>query len=159
VLFAIRDLPHTIVERRRPQRERVVRPLLEDMVAGGFIPLADTANEIVLGMVGEPWKIVRPRFVHVDAAEFKGLADPTLARVAFNFTLEDASGGTMLATETRVRVPDVRARRSFLRYWFVIRRGSELIRILLLRAAARKALALGTRAIGDAETTTSGGAP
>lgn len=160
VLFAIRGLPHMIVERRLPRRAQAARPLLQEMVGGGFVLLADAPNEMVLGLVGQPWKVVHPRLVPVaTAAQFKGLSDPTLARIAVNFTLEETAEGTMLATETRVRVPDARARRCFRRYWFFIRRGSGLIRILWLRATARKAVAWATSddtrtpELGDSEST------
>jgi hypothetical protein len=47
--------------------------------------------------------------------------------------------GRGLTTETRVHVADPAARRKFGRYWRVIRPFSGLIRILMLRAAKRKA--------------------
>ncbi len=50
-----------------------------------------------------------------------------------------ASAPSSLSTETRVHVADPPARRKFRRYWFVIRPFSGLIRILLLRAARRRA--------------------
>jgi hypothetical protein len=166
VLFAIRGLPHLIAERRLPPRAQIARPILTDMVAAGFVLLADTPNEVVLGLAAQPWKIVHPRLVPVaTAAEFKDLPDPTLARIAVNFTIDETADGTVLATETRVRVPDARARRCFLRYWFFIRWGSGLIRILWLRAAARKAVAWATidgthsPALGDSESTTAKGLP
>jgi hypothetical protein len=49
-------------------------------------------------------------------------------------------GAASLSTETRVHVADPVARRSFRRYWFVIRPFSGLIRILFLRAARRRAV-------------------
>jgi hypothetical protein len=55
-----------------------------------------------------------------------------------DFRIADAH----LSTETRVHVADPAARRKFRRYWFVIRPFSGLIRILLLRAARRRAEAL-----------------
>jgi hypothetical protein len=44
-----------------------------------------------------------------------------------------------LTTETRVHVGDPTARRKFRRYWLLIRPFSGLIRILILRAAKRRA--------------------
>jgi membrane protein implicated in regulation of membrane protease activity len=44
-----------------------------------------------------------------------------------------------LTTETRVRVDDPRSRRRFARYWRVIRPFSGLTRVLVLRAAKRRA--------------------
>jgi len=48
-------------------------------------------------------------------------------------------GSGSLTTETRVHVADGVARRRFARYWRVIRPFSRLTRILLLRAAKRRA--------------------
>jgi hypothetical protein len=46
------------------------------------------------------------------------------------------------ATETRVHVPDPVSRRRFSLYWRVIRPFRRLIRMLLLRAAKRRAKAV-----------------
>lgn len=152
LLFAIRALP-ALLFGRVSRQPAVVRPLLDDMVAGGFVLLADTPREIVVGLAGQPWKLIHPRMERVaNARELQQLEDPTLARIVMNLSLETVPGGTMLATETRVRVPDVRSRRRFLRYWFCIRLGSGLIRILWLRAAARKAMAM-TAATGSPAVT------
>jgi hypothetical protein len=48
-------------------------------------------------------------------------------------------GAGSLTTETRAHVGDRVARRKFARYWLVIRPFSGLTRILLLRAAKRRA--------------------
>lgn len=45
----------------------------------------------------------------------------------------------MLSTETRVHVPDPVSRRKFARYWRIVRPFSGLIRLLVLRAAKRRA--------------------
>ena len=50
-----------------------------------------------------------------------------------------AIGTAVLSTETRVHVADPAARRKFRRYWFVVRPFSGVIRILLLRAARKRA--------------------
>jgi hypothetical protein len=47
-----------------------------------------------------------------------------------------------LTTETRVHVPDPVSRRKFERYWRVVRPFSGLIRVLVLRAAKRRAEAV-----------------
>ena len=44
-----------------------------------------------------------------------------------------------LETTTRVHVPDHAARRSFARYWLVVRPFSGAIRLALLRAVRRRA--------------------
>ena len=53
---------------------------------------------------------------------------------------EPGAGRCLLSTETRVHVKDPAARRSFRRYWFVIKPFSGLTRILFLRAVRAQAL-------------------
>src|SRR5207245_10189624 len=62
------------------------------------------------------------------------------ATAVWNFTVDDApSGSVRLATETRIRCVDAVARRRFRPYWAVVRLGSSLIRISMLRAIAQEA--------------------
>ena len=60
-------------------------------------------------------------------------------RVAMDFRLVPDGAGTRLSTETRVLATGPRAKRVFGLYWAVIRAGSGLIRVELLRAVARRA--------------------
>ena len=60
------------------------------------------------------------------------------AEPAARATVGFRAGDGVLATETRVRVPDASARR-FRRYWFVVRPFSGLIRNRVLLAAKRRA--------------------
>ena len=57
------------------------------------------------------------------------------ASALMDLRIEDGT----LSTETRVHIPDPAARRKFRRYWRAIRPFSGLIRILVLRAAKRRA--------------------
>lgn len=142
VLVAIRGLPILLFAKGAAPKPESTPPLLAAMAAGGFVSLADTPTEIVMGLVGEPWKLVRPTKIRLaDAEEFRRFNDPHFAKIGFNFTLEEIDGGTRLTTETRVRIVDPVARRKFLWYWFFIRGGSGLIRRFMLRAVARKAVA------------------
>ena len=86
--------------------------------------LADVPGTgIVLSLEGQFW---RPRG--------RGGDEPPATAVV-DFRAEDGR----LTTETRVHVPDPVSRRKFARYWRVIRPFSGLTRILLLRAAKRRA--------------------
>ncbi|HSI97482.1 MAG TPA: hypothetical protein VK926_03900, partial [Gaiellaceae bacterium] len=76
---------------------------------------------------GEP----RPKTVE----EFVAFDRPDVAKAVIDFRVEPS----LLSTETRVHVPDPGSRRKFRRYWLVIRPFSGLIRILMLRAARRRA--------------------
>lgn len=112
---------------------------------GGELPgvvLEDVPGEgIVLGLTGQFWRVLggqrdpaRPR----TAEEFLAYARPDTCKAVIDFRVGERS----LATETRVHVADPASRRKFRRYWRVIRPFSGLIRILLLRAARRRAEAL-----------------
>jgi hypothetical protein len=124
--------------------DRVVRWLLRlrgirasttiaELPAGlGFAELERRATSIVAGGCGTPW---RPRGGTRPFAD----AAPGTVRMAIAFWAEPAPVGSVLATETRVAAIDVRARRSFARYWRLIRPFSGLIRRRWLRAGARRA--------------------
>jgi hypothetical protein len=85
--------------------------------------LEDVPGEgVVLSLTGQFWRLHR-----------RGPEPPATAVVDFRAPHEG------LATETRVHVPDPVSRRRFRRYWRVIRPFSGLIRVLVLRAAKRRA--------------------
>ena len=67
--------------------------------------------------------------------DFLTFAEPGYAKMALSYRLENG----LLTTETRVRLTDADAHRSFRRYWLVIRPFSGLIRRAWLRAIARRA--------------------
>jgi hypothetical protein len=108
---------------------------------GGELPgvvLEDAPGEgLVLGLTGQFWKLLggerdpaRPR----TAEEFLAYERADTCKAVIDFRVAPGS----LSTETRVHVADPRARRSFRRYWRVIRPFSGLIRIQLLRAARKR---------------------
>jgi hypothetical protein len=111
----------------------------------GAVVVADRpGRELAVGLVGQFWRPrggngTRPR----TQEEFARFDRPGWAKAVMAFEIEPSDGGSHLATETRVRVPDPAARRRFRRYWLVVRPFSGLIRILLLRAAKRRAEAAG----------------
>lgn len=128
------------------------RPLLDVATQTGFLPLADVPgedpnSEIVFGtlMIAPPgW---RPS-AKPTAEGYRTLANsgrPGFALVAMNFRLADcavppqSAPCTLLTTETRVYATDALSRRRFGRYWRVIYPGSSLIRMMWLRAVAKKA--------------------
>ena len=104
------------------------------------VVLEDVPGEgIVLGLTGQFWRLRRnldpagPR----TADDFIAYSRPDVCKAVIDLRV----GRSSLSTETRVRVADPAARRKFRRYWFVVRPFSGLIRILLLRAARRRAMA------------------
>jgi hypothetical protein len=85
--------------------------------------LEDVPGEgIVFSLAGQFWQL-----------RGRGSGAPATAVVDFR-----AVPG-QLSTETRVRVPDPASRRKFARYWRLVRPFSGLIRLLVLRAAKRRA--------------------
>jgi hypothetical protein len=86
--------------------------------------LADVPGEgVVLELGGRFWRLR------------EGGADEAPASAVIDFRVEPGR----LTTETRVHVDDPASRRRFARYWRVIRPFSGLTRILVLRAAKRRA--------------------
>jgi peroxiredoxin len=99
----------------------------DDSVLATMVPratvLEDAPGEgIVLSVTGQFWRV-----------RGSGPEPPATAVVEFR-----AAPGK-LTTETRVHVPDPVSRRKFARYWRIVRPFSGLIRVLVLRAAKRRA--------------------
>jgi hypothetical protein len=141
LLFSIRAIPARLTRRTgRPQPLDV--PLLEEALRRGFGVLGEErGDELVVGMIGQPWKLVvgeTRRFQGPE--EFVAFAEPGFVKAAMNFRFEHDGSGTRLTTETRVLAMDPDTRRRFRRYWLVIRPGSGLTRRSWLRAAERHAV-------------------
>lgn len=138
VLAAVRSLPELAVRRRGTTVRD--RPLVGQAQAAGFTVLHDApGEELVLGLIAQMW---RPGGQVVRAgtpAEFTGFTEPGFVRAAMDVRLTPVDGGTLVATETRVRATDADARRAFGRYWRVVAPFSGLIRVLLLRGIATRA--------------------
>jgi hypothetical protein len=111
---------------------------------GGELPgvvLDDAPGQgIVLGLTGQFWRLRGGRDANrpTTADGFLAYARPDVCKAVIDFRV----GKNRLSTETRVHVGDAAARRRFRRYWLVIRPFSGLIRILILRAARKRAEAL-----------------
>ena len=96
--------------------------VLDTMVPRARV-LEDVPGEgIVLTLSGQFWRL-----------RGRGEEEPAIAVIDFR-----ARPGR-LTTETRVHVPDPGSRKKFARYWRVVRPFSGLIRVLVLRAARRRA--------------------
>jgi hypothetical protein len=138
--ISICDIP---VARALWRVRRLGRPYgdLQKPFVGGELPgvvLEDVPEEgIVLGLTGQFWRLLgsRDRDKPRTADEFLAFTRPDTCKAVIDFRV----GRSSLSTETRVHVGDPAARRKFRLYWFVVRPFSGLIRILLLRAARRRA--------------------
>ena len=116
------------------------RPQWEQMLESGFVSLVEEEDEIVLGYAGQPWKLAGGSQPGVSSAEeWERFSAPSYVKAAMSFRAEEAEGGALLTTETRVLATDEASRRRFGRYWRVIRPGSGVIRRSWLRAAAHRA--------------------
>ena len=97
-------------------------PIVATMVPRATV-LEDVPGEgIVLTLSGQFWR-------------WRGRGPEGAATAVVDFRAERG----VLATETRVHVPDPVSRRKFVRYWRVIKPFSGLIRSQVLRAAKRRA--------------------
>lgn len=119
------------------------------VTAMGFCILAeDPGHEVVLGIIGPFWRLtgnLRP----CDPASFQELLQPGLAKAAWNFAVASRKGVTMLSTETRISCADPASLRRFRLYWLFVRPWSGLIRILVLRAIAARAVTVAAAAQGE----------
>ena len=137
ILFALRSLPAILGRRGRLPAVKD-EPLLEQMLAFGFVPLAEDPHELVVGYVGQPWKVAGGTMPRISGAdEFRAFDHSGFAKAVMNFRAEPGAR-TTLATETRILLTDPESRRRFARYWRVIRPGSGTIRRVWLNAAKKR---------------------
>ncbi len=141
LLFSLRELPWRLS--RRGRRSPGLGLTLEGLVKAGFIPLAqDPPRELVLGLVGRPWR-PDPDPQRLTPAQFASFGRVGYVKVASNLTAEPLNRGrSLLCTETRIQCLGHEAKRGFRRYWTIIRPFSGLIRRQWLALAARQAEAL-----------------
>ncbi len=142
LLFALRALPARLKGHRGRQLTGTT-PVLEQVLRGGFVLLAEDADrELVLGTVGQFWKLTgQPDCKLADARAFLAFDQPGYVKAAMNFRVDARLDhhGTKVFTETRVHAIDSEARRKFARYWRVVHPGSALIRRMWLRGIKRRA--------------------
>lgn len=137
-LFALRSLP-ALLTRGGYRGERALGMSMEGLLRSGFVLLDERApHEFVLGLVGRFWTPAGG-IERIHPAEFAVFDRPGMAVAAWNFTVLPTDEGSLVATETRVRCTDAAARRSFARYWRVVRPFSGVIRMEALRAIRRDA--------------------
>jgi len=133
-LYLLRGLGRAAVDTREP---------FLGLARLGSVTLEDVAGEgLVLGLTGQFWRLrggsrlPRPRAPD----EFLAYDRADVCKAVIDFRIvEIGPGRCAVLTETRVHVEDLAARRTFRRYWLVIRPFSGLIRILFLRAVRRRA--------------------
>jgi hypothetical protein len=126
---------------RRWDHEAAARPMLDVAASGSFLWLAREEREMVVGTVGQFWRLRRGERASVTTPEqFVAFGRAGWARAAMDFVVEDEGGGyTRLTTETRVAASDPATRRTFAAYWRVIYPGSALLRRTWLAAVKHRA--------------------
>ncbi|MFD7257559.1 hypothetical protein [Streptomyces sp. NPDC059874] len=135
-----RDLPlfHTlmVVGSLGTKRDKAEEPFLGSMTDGGFTELHRGPHELVVGAVVATRDPKGPAALPDPAGDaFAAFDRPGHYKVAFNFHYDKGR----LTTETRVLSTDDATRRTFARYWMVIRLPSGLIRREWLHGIRRRA--------------------
>ena len=134
-LGAVRALPVLLTGRGRGGLDRSFLDVIPIPVLS-----SEPSSAVVFGGVLQAWQLTggAPPPV-LDAAGVRSFAEPGWVKVAMDFRLTPAMGGTHLSSETRVQATDAETRRRFDRYWLVVRPGSSAIRWEVLTAVALKA--------------------
>jgi hypothetical protein len=137
-LLALRVLPAALLggadaRRRLATARRRALTLQALTTGGGFALLAQTPTAVVFGLTGRFWTL-GGGVVPTHPTRWNAGPPPGLAQAAWSFEVWPAEGGrAWLVTETRVRCADAATRRTFARYWRVVRPGSGLLRGIMLR--------------------------
>lgn len=139
LLMLLRALPAIVSG--RPTRGPSSPITLVTANQGGFINLGEKEpTEILLGLVGQFWSLSGRLKRNLTPEAFLAFEELGFAKATWNVALTTLpSGGTRVVTETRVYCTDEASLRKFRRYWSLIRLGSGLIRIEMLRLLRREA--------------------
>jgi hypothetical protein len=141
LLMGLRVLPGRLLGRPHARFD-ADEPLLGWAVRFGFTILGqDAPRELVVGAIGQPWRLVGGRGIAVVGGGFAAFDQAGHAKMAANFRLAPTAGGraVQLSTETRVACTDAASARRFARYWWLIGPASGAIRRSWLAAIKRRA--------------------
>jgi hypothetical protein len=142
LLMGLRVLPGRLLGRPRARFD-AEESLLGWAVRFGFTILGEEVRrELVVGAIGQPWRLVGGRGMAVAGGDdFAAFDQAGYAKMAANFQLVPDAGGraVQLTTETRVACTDAASARRFARYWWLIRPASGAIRRSWLAAIKRRA--------------------
>jgi hypothetical protein len=93
---------------------------------------------MVLGLTGKFWKI-NGDLRQINSENFQEFNEKGFAKAAWNFSLDEAGGATLLKTETRVQCLDEKSRKDFGFYWTLIQPFSGWIRKEMLKTIKKHA--------------------
>ena len=134
----VRTLPARVMGRPATADTVWTRPLLTASGTGVLGRAPD--REIVIGLIGQFWKVRDDERVAVESREqFMAFKRPGFAVSTLSFHIDAEGTGSRVTTITRVRTTDPDARRAFRRYWRLIGAGSGLLRRTFLRAVKTRA--------------------
>lgn len=125
--------------------DRTVLDMFED---DGFLVVrrdeqADRSATVLTCAAGRFWSMRNDAAVVFRGLDdWRGFTQGDHVKVAASLVATEVEGGTRLVTETRVVGTDEQARRTFGRYWIIIRGPSGLIRRSWLAAIGRRAAAM-----------------
>ncbi len=142
-LMALRSLPGTLGQliKGRPLQKFCVPSISEIGDKSDFFKLAENpGEEIVLGLIGQFWKLSGGLVRIKNADEFAGFLEAGYTKAALNLSVIPLNANeSRLSTETRVHTTDANSRKKFLRYWKIIGPFSGLLRRDMLRRIKREA--------------------
>jgi hypothetical protein len=126
---------------RHPADEPLSTFRIRDMPQRGWLLLGETADvEMVLGLVGQPWKLsATAPSTPVTPESFTDFHEPGFLKIATSVRVDPyGSGSTILVVETRAVASDPESRRRFMPYWRVVGPFSHLIRWKTMRMLERR---------------------
>jgi hypothetical protein len=128
------------------------RGLLAEMQSLGWVVLAETPEENVMGAVTKPWQAnVTFRSIAPDA--FMAFAEPDNVKIVWTLRVDPIGPrASVFRTETRAMTTDAVARAKFRRYWAFLSPGIFLIRRMMLgplKASAERLAGGRSTATGD----------
>jgi hypothetical protein len=142
LLMGVRVLPGRLLGRQHARFD-AEESLLGWAVRFGFTILGEEVRrELVVGAIGQPWRLVGGRGMAVAGGDdFAAFDQAGYAKMVANFRLAPIAGGraVQLTTETRVACTDAASARRFARYWWLIGPASGAIRRSWLGAIKRHA--------------------
>lgn len=124
-----------------PRKLRVEHPFLEQMtISGPLIPLVDVpGHELIGGLVGKVWMRDFGFRSLRGPQEFIAFDEPGYVKIAIDYRAEEAPGGAVLISETRVHATSDDAARKFRWYWLMVCAGAYLTVRSMLKAVKQRA--------------------
>jgi len=105
---------------------------LNNAIRSGFILLDQNNDEIVLGLIAQPWKF-KGNIMHTTPEVFSQFDQSDYIKAAWNFRVDKKLEDLYVTTETRVYCTSKSAQKKFTFYWLIISFFSGVIRKEMLK--------------------------